>query len=320
MTLKNDLLKELESNRQQAISGQKLAEKFGVSRNAIWKAITALREDGYEISSRTNSGYQLAGDCNILSPAAVRSYLPAELASIAIFSYKEIDSTNTEAKRLVNEGLNETALILAESQSSGRGRQGRSFFSPRGSSVYLSIVFHPKSGLSEAVSTTTMAAVAVAETIEELTAEHTEIKWVNDVFYRGKKICGILTEAVTDFESGTVASVIVGIGINIGTDFPPELSDIASCLSPEQVNRNQLIATVSSRLLKMANAPQDKAYLQSYRTHSLVLGKKVNYFQNGTSYSGTAIDIDDAGGLIIRLADGSTSTLHSGEISLRLAE
>ncbi len=320
MALKEQLLLELETNRGAAISGQSLADKFGVSRNAVWKAVTALRKEGYQILSRTNSGYQLADDCDVVSAAAIKAYLPQQLADLTILTYKEIDSTNNEAKRLISAGLSDVALIIAQRQSEGRGRQGRSFYSPEHGGIYLSLIIHPNTAITKAMSITTMAAVAVAEAIEKMTGEPTEIKWVNDLFYQGKKICGILTEAVTDLEGALVQSVIIGIGINIGTVFPEQLQEIASCLPSQSINRNQLIAEIASSLYRMISNADDKEYLQSYRQHSLVLGKEINYLQNGETYHGTALDIDDNGGLIVRLPDGSQTILSSGEISLRLAK
>lgn len=320
MALKHDLLMELEKSRGSYLSGQKLAEQFQVSRNAVWKAINSLRQDGYQISSRTNSGYMLADSNKQLSAAAIRAYLPEHLQAMPIFAYRKIDSTNNEAKRLISNGMQDDALIIAESQSAGRGRMGRSFYSPPDGGVYLSLVLHPRSALNQAISLTTMAAVAAAAALESLGSEPVQIKWVNDLFYQGKKICGILTEAVSDFESGIASSVIVGIGINIATEFPDELRDIAGSLDSPSINRNQLIAMIAANLLRMAADPADKSYLQTYREHSLVLGKQIIYWQNDISYTGTALDIDDQGGLVVADADGNTTVLHSGEISLRLAE
>lgn len=190
MSLKQQLLTALEQHRDTFLSGQKLADALGVSRNAVWKAICALREEGYQIKAVTNAGYQLATNCDILSADGIRTHLAPTYQDIQIKVYANVDSTNDEAKRLLANGLKDKALIVANSQTHGKGRQGRSFYSPPGSGVYMSLILQPKADLSQAIATTTMAAVAVTEAIEETTTISPQIKWVNDVYVDGKKICG----------------------------------------------------------------------------------------------------------------------------------
>lgn len=320
MSLKNNVLAILETNRGKAISGQLIADNLGVSRNAVWKAVNALKEEGYRVISITNKGYQLAPDCDLLSAEGVRAHLDIPYRDISVFAYKEIDSTNSEAKRLLADGLTEPALVIAESQSKGKGRCGRTFYSPGLTGAYMSLIIHLEAGLTEALPITTMAAVAVTETIESLTGRPVKIKWINDIYFAGKKICGILTEAIAGFETGTVESVIVGIGINVSTsDFPRELTGIAGSLPFCDINRNHLIAEITNRLLPLADNPENKAYLESYRSHSLVLGKKIDYYNNGNVFSAKAIWIDNEGGLVIEKPDGNREVLRSGEITVRLS-
>lgn len=320
MSLKNDLLFALESNRYADLSGQMLADQLGVSRNAIWKAINSLKQDGYEILSGTNKGYRLADGSDLLSAEGIRQSLSGAARKLAVSFFKEIDSTNDEAKRMLANGLKESALIVAESQSQGHGRNGRSFYSPSRTGIYMTVILHPEASLADAVSITTVAAVAVARAIERLTAQKPLIKWVNDIYLGGKKICGILTEAVTDFESGTVHSVIVGIGVNIRTvDFPQPIRDFAASLEPVDVTRNRIAAEIANQLLLLTQSLSDKSYLDDYRAHSMVIGKKINCYQGNSVFPATAIGIDDDGGLIIQHEDGSKQVLHSGEISIRLA-
>ncbi len=320
MTLKHELLLALESNRNTDISGQMLAEKLGVSRNAIWKAINALKQDGHDILSCTNKGYRLADSSDLLSCEGISRYLKDAFKGIQIFSHKAIDSTNNEAKRMLANGYTDTALIVSEYQSEGRGRQGRSFYSPNQTGLYMSFIIHPDVSFSDAVTITTVAAVAVVRAIEDLTDKRPQIKWVNDVYLDNKKICGILTEAVTAFETGTAQSVIVGIGVNISTmDFPEDIRSIASSLKPSGITRNQLAAEITNQLLTLTQDLSDRSYLDEYRAHSLVLGKKINYYEKGEARQATAIGIDDDGGLIIENLDGRIDVLRSGEISIRLA-
>jgi len=321
MPVKDELLRELEAHRNADLSGQALARRLGVSRNAVWKAVAALRDEGYVIEAAARKGYRLATDSDLLSEAAIRHYLPEPYRRIRIIALKEIDSTNNEAKRQLAAGQSDTALIVAETQTAGRGRQGRSFYSPGRSGLYLTLTLHPAAALADALSITTRAAVATVRAIEALTDKKPLIKWVNDIYLGGKKICGILTEAVADFESGAATSVVVGIGVNISTsDFPPELRETAGALQPAGPARNRLAARITAELLDSVADLTDKSYLDDYRSHSLVIGKDVYYYLNGRRQTARALGIDDQGGLIVRKPDGEPLTLSSGEISLRLAE
>lgn len=320
MPLKNDILSALETNRGSAVSGQKLAESCGVSRNAVWKAVKALQAEGYQIEAATRSGYRLAEDCDLLSAPGVRAYLLPRYRDLTIFVHPELGSTNNEAKRLLAQGFAGQGLILAESQQAGRGRRGRSFFSPRGSGIYMTLILQPGAAAESILPLTTMAAVAVTEAIEQLCGLRPEIKWVNDVYLQSKKICGILTEAESGLEAGVVSSVVVGIGINVhATDFPPQIQESACALNCRGLRRNRLIAEVANRLLDLAANPADHSYLDSYRGHSMVLGREITYQERGGEIRARAIGVDELGGLEIELADGSRQVLRSGEISLRLA-
>ena len=210
----------------------------------------APQKDGYEIESTTNKGYRLAKAPAALSADAIGA---AMRHRIRIECLESVDSTNSLAKRMIANGKdeNEPMLITADRQTAGRGRQGKSFYSPAGTGIYMSLVPHPNADLQNAVTATTAASVAVCKAIERLTDIKPKIKWVNDVYVNGQKICGILTEAVSDFESGTVTSVIIGIGINISTsDFPSDIEN-AGCLNSD-VNRNELAAAVADELLELS--------------------------------------------------------------------
>lgn len=301
-----------------SVSGEKLAASLKVSRNAIWKAVASLRAQGYDIEGCPNKGYVLQKAPDLLCETELRKNLEAGNRDLSIFVYPTIDSTNNEAKRLLANGLQELALIVSDEQSAGRGRRGRSFFSPSGTGVYMTLVLRPHAQLQEATALTTAAAVAVTLAVEALTGKRVEIKWVNDVYLDGKKICGILTEAITDFESGEVQSVIVGIGVNLHeSEFPEELKDRATALCGE-ISRNEMIAAITNELMKLYSELGNKAYLTSYREHSMVIGKEVNYYENEEKRSAYAIDIDDTGALIVRHEDGSIKALSGGEITLRV--
>lgn len=311
MSLKNDVLYEL-IIKNDYISGEELAEKFGKSRAAVWKAIKALQKEGCVIEAVTNKGYLLCDDGNILNEAVIKARLKSR---VEVEYYEETDSTNNQAKRLINEGRNENLLVCAGMQTAGRGRQGKSFYSPEGSGIYMSLVIHPESSLQNAVTATTAAAVAVCRAIESLTDIKPQIKWVNDVYVDEKKICGILTEAVTDFESGTVSSVIIGIGINITTaDFPKDVEN-AGALNIN-ISRSRLIAKVADELMQIALGDYN-AFIDYYRTHSMIIGRQITFFEKGTATTATALEIDETGGLIVKTEQGEIRTLRSGEITVR---
>lgn len=234
MGLKQEILKLLEENREQYLSGQEIANRLSFSRTAVWKSIKALKEDGYEIDAISNKGYRLDTTCDLLSAEGIRCYLSSDYHNVPIEVHQQIDSTNTEAKKQAMNGAPHGTVILAEEQTAGRGRLGRTFYSPKGTGIYMSMILRPNLHLSQSIHVTTSVAVAICQVIERLTNQKPQIKWVNDIYLNQQKICGILTEAVTDFESGNVEYLILGIGLNVHTKhFPVELQAIAGSLNPE---------------------------------------------------------------------------------------
>lgn len=312
MSTKNDVLKLLIENSDNFISGQQIAGKLGVSRAAVWKAVKVLQKDGCDINAVTNRGYRLGDGNDIITPQLISSRLKYD---IEVICYPSIDSTNNEAKRLISAGKENVFLVTADEQTAGRGRQGKSFYSPPLTGVYMTLVLHPMKPIVSAVSTTTAAAVAVCRAIENLTDKKPEIKWVNDVFLGGKKICGILTEAVTDFETQTATSVVIGIGMNIRTvNFPDDVENAASL--NYDIRRSDLIAEIANELCKVADSPACE-YMDYYRSHSMLIGHQINFIKNGVVTPATAVAIEQNGGLTVRLENGELLTLTSGEISVR---
>lgn len=320
MTVKKQVLALLEQNRGTAKSGQALADALSVSRVAVWKAVQALRAEGYPIEAGTNKGYWLQADSDLLSQEGVRVHLPGALQDIPILVYDTVTSTNTVAKRLLTEGEKAPAVVLADSQTQGRGRLGRSFFSPARTGLYLSILLRPKGDMEALSRITIAAAVAVAEAIEALTELKPQIKWVNDLFLDGKKICGILSEAISDFESGRVESVVVGIGVNVKAPeegFPLELREIAGGLkAPSGLTRNHLAAEIISRFLSWMERLSDPMLLEAYRSRSFLLGQEIRYEWQGREETGRAEAIDEQGRLLVRLPDGTSRSLRSGEVTV----
>jgi len=259
---------------------------------------------------------------DILHAETIQTLLGECARHIRVDVYPEIDSTNSEAKRRAAAGDRTPALIVADTQTGGRGRLGRSFFSPAGAGIYMTYLWYPDTVAADAVSVTTAASVAVVRALksfDSMREADLRIKWVNDIYLSGKKLCGILTEAVTDAATGRVNALLVGIGINVRpTAFPPEISDIATSLGDLAPTRNELIARIVLALQAILIDRDPYAHMSDYRAYSLVIGKQVNTIRGDTVTPGTVLDIDPTGGLVVRRSDGHIETIHSGEVSLRL--
>ena len=320
MRSKEELLRILESRRGTAVSGQEAAEKLGISRAGVWKQIRALQEDGYAILAVRNKGYCLLDANDKLSLAGMLPYLHDPEAEKRIFVFDTVDSTNSELKRMAMHGAVSGTVVVADHQSAGRGRLGRSFYSPPQSGVYLSILLRTELPVERAVLSTTAASVAACRTIENVTGKQPQIKWVNDLYLRGRKICGILTEAVTGFETGTVEALIVGIGINCTTVFHGELENVAGCVMEEgemRSIRNQMAAELVNQLSGLEDMMATGSFLDEYRRKSMVLGQEVYILQEPGQYY-TAVDIGRHGELVLRSVDGKERVLATGEVSIRL--
>lgn len=315
MSVKSNAAAFLEQNRGRTVSGQELADSLGVTRAAVCKAVKALRDEGYKISSAPNRGYILEQQSDVLSEEGIRLLLADEHKTLPIKVHKCIDSTNNEAKRAAMMGAPHGTVIAADSQSDGRGRHGHSFYSPAGTGLYLSIILRPEKPLSDCINTTIAAANALADTIEELTDCKPEIKWVNDILINGRKVCGILTEAISDIESGMAEAVIVGVGLNVTTEvFPPEIAHTAGSLKCS-ATRNSLAAGIVSRIMDYTHTADSRALLESYRRRSAIIGKNISFYRNDEQITALACGIDDDGSLIIQTANG-TEKMKSGEISI----
>lgn len=322
MRLKDEVLACLEQNREGSISGEQLAERFQVSRSAIWKAIRSLREEGYSIEAVTNRGYRLVEAGDRLSAAGIASFVKYhDQENILVFD--EVDSTNIRAKALALEGAPHGTAVIADCQTAGRGRLGRSFASPSGSGIYMSMILRPEADLGKAMLITTAAACAACRAVREQTGREAGIKWVNDIYLGQKKICGILTEAMTDFETGNLESVIVGIGINFRAapeSYPADVLERLTWIYGKEeqgISRNQLAAAVMDEMLRLADHLEDRSFLDYYREHAIMLDRDVRCIRGNETWEAHTVDIDRDGGLIIRLADGTLQTLSSGEISIR---
>jgi len=320
--IKEDLLAILEAHREQYVSGAKIAKELSVSRAAVWKAIGQLKEEGFIIDSATNKGYRLSENSDVLRESGIRKYLRKK--DVQVRTEQVVTSTNTILKEEAKNGQVDSAVLVAAEQTAGRGRIGRSFYSPQGTGIYLSILLRPKLSAEQALKITICAAVATAEAIEQVSGEKTEIKWVNDIRVRGKKICGILTEASMDCETGGMEYAIVGIGINLMEPkggFPEEICDIAGALFSSELPKDircRIAAEIIDRFFRYYDAlPEDLAY-QSYTERSCVLGKKVTIMPfTGEPVKAEVLEIDRDYALIVRDEEGGIRRINSGEVSLR---
>lgn len=320
MTTKERVLASLEQHRGQAISGQSLANQLGISRTAVWKAIQALIVQGHAIESTPNQGYTLQINNDILSPQGIRRYLKGDLP---LEVYQQIGSTNARAKELAVLGAPHGALFVANSQTEGRGRRGRSFVSPADTGLYLSMIVRSKLPMEKNVLITSAAAVAVCRAVEQTTGKHLSIKWVNDLYTNQGKCCGILTEAATDLETGDLDYIVVGVGLNLlppKNGWPPDVQGIAASVfeKSEPIDRCRLTASIANHILAVCEELPTKSFMEEYRSRNIVPGRQVTIVQNGISRSAFACSITDEGHLIVRLPDGNTQELSFGEVSIRL--
>nr|WP_317347837.1 biotin--[acetyl-CoA-carboxylase] ligase [uncultured Blautia sp.] len=320
ISVKSRLLELLEQNRGITISGEQMARELECTRAAVWKAVKALQQEGYEIEAGPNKGYMLSEDNNILAEEGIRPLL--RQPEVYLKLYQETDSTNRAAKQAAIAGeAGHGSVILACGQSCGRGRRGRSFYSPSQAGLYLSVILQPQGNLRESLLLTTEAAVAVYKAVRKITGIELDIKWVNDLYYKGKKVCGILTEAITDFESGEIQYAVVGIGLNLYEEeggYPPELRGIAGGLyrnqrEAEDVNRNRLAAEIVNCLL---DETRELKLLPEYLSRNIVPGHRIQILDGKQSRSAYALAICQDGRLKVRERDGSESFLSYGEVSV----
>lgn len=309
------------------VSGEMISQKLGLSRMAVSTAVKALRADGYDIASSTRLGYCLKNSPDKLTCGELMSHLGDERMANVVF-YEKTDSTNKRVKLLADEGAPAGQTVIANEQTAGRGRKGRSFLSLKDKGIYLSYLLRPTCTPNDLASITAWTAVAVARAVNAVTGLRPDIKWVNDLLLNDRKICGILTELAIEGESATIQSAVIGIGINVNQtpdDFPPELRDKAgSCAMAlgHPVSRAQLAAAVVHEMDRLRDAWPDRKeeFLEAYRSFCVTTGKDIRVISGTRSENGRALDIDDNFALIVAFEDGRCETVQSGEVSIRGAD
>lgn len=323
--IKENIISILESNKGLFISGEKIANNLKVSRTAIWKAIKSLKNDGYNIHSVSNKGYALSKETDILSSKVIKNNMLKYDDKFNFIIHKTVASTNIIARELAINGAESGTVVIAEEQTSGYGRNGKSFFSPYGAGIYMSIILNLKKEkkIFNSSFITTAAAMAVSKSIEEISNENTQIKWVNDVFINGKKVCGILTEGAFSFEDGKLDYAVIGIGVNVNfpkDGFPKELNNIAASInSKNNANsntksdiRNILVAKILENLYDYYF--NDVNFYEEYKKRSFLIGKKVSININNKEHIVKVLDIDKTFALVAKFQDGKIDKIVSGSI------
>ena len=249
----------------------------------------------------------------------LEKYLDQKL-NITIFN--ELDSTNNYLKKIGSEGEKENHLVIASSQTSGRGRMGRSFYSPKGTGIYFSLLLHPQISAERSLFLTVMAAVSVAETVMEYNKNNVKIKWVNDIYIDGKKVCGILTEGAINSDK-KLDYAVVGIGINViapKNGFPEYIKDIATAIFPGKTEENikeKIVAEVVNRFFQMYNG-DDNDFIRRYKEYSYLTGKEINIISGENTRPAVVLDITDDCRLLVKNKNGEIEEISSGDVSVRL--
>lgn len=322
---RDKVLAALKERGEDYCSGAALSEALGLSRAAVWKAVEALRQEGYDISAVPNRGYRLEDSPDRLSQGELTGALAGCTLCSNLICLDCVDSTNNYAKTLADRGAPHGTVVISDYQTGGRGRRGNSFLSPAGKGLYLSVLLRPQLPPAEVINLTAWIAVAVCDAVQAVIGERPGIKWTNDIILRRKKLCGILTEMGLEAETGELQYVVAGVGLNVSQseqDFGDEISPIATSLEQvlgRPVRRAELAAAVIRALDgMMAEFPAGKAvYLERYRADCLTTGQEVRLIRNGESHNAFAESIDDDFALVVRWGDGTREVVNAGDVSVR---
>ena len=320
--MKTEILKMLRET-EGYVSGQELCNKFGVSRTAIWKVINQLKEQGYVIDSVQNKGYHITEAPDVMTEEELQSCRKTKWAGQEIAYFDEIDSTNIKAKELAEQGYPNGTLVVADQQVSGRGRRGRSWESPSGTGIFMTLMLKPEINPNNASMLTLVAALAVAKAIKDVTGLEAQIKWPNDIVINGKKICGILTEMSAQFDY--INHIVIGIGINVHNEvFSDEIAHMASSLLLESQGKKFRRAEIIEKVLEYFEEYYE-IYLETedltaltgeYNKILVNMNKPVRVLDPKDEFEGKAMGITAKGELIVDTWE-SRKLVSSGEVSVR---
>lgn len=322
--MRSAILELLRSTGGTYLSGEEIAGRLGVSRTAVWKHIKELREMGYAIISQAKRGYSLLETPDLLLPEEVQNGLQTDFIGRQYIYHLSVGSTNQEAKKLATAGAPEGTVVVAEEQGAGKGRLERSFFSPKGKGIWFSVILRPAFLPQEAPKCTLMAAAAVAMAMERFGLK-AGIKWPNDILYEGRKLVGILTEMSAEMDG--INYIVIGTGINVNIlpeEFPADIRETATSLAimkGEQVPRVEFFRAVLEALELLYRQVKVQGFapvMAQWRKYAITLGQEVNVVGVGKneSFSGTAVDIDEDGALLVDTSQGRRRVL-AGDVSIR---
>lgn len=323
MTKKEILLSCLTAQPGEFVSGEEISRRLNVTRTAVWQLINDLRQEGYDVVGKPKYGYKISESSDVLSAQGLEKLIQPSSPRIRVEVCDEVESTNQTLRERAERGEEAGLFFLARSQTKGRGRLGRSFFSPKDAGLYMSLLLRPeKVDAEKATRYTTLAAVAVCDAIEETTDLQPEVKWVNDVLVNGRKVCGVLTEASIGLENRLVEYLVVGVGVNLyepQEGVPDELADIVGHVFSERKGngRNLFAATFVNAFMKRLSQDEETVY-HAYRSRLTAIGEIVEAsFPNGATERARIIDVDQDYRLIVEYLDGRRDRLLSGEVSAK---
>ena len=309
------------------VSGEQVSEQLGLSRAAVWKAVDALRRQGYEIEARAGVGYRLLSAPDVVTEAEIRAFLPAGWAERELHCFPEIDSTNTYLKKLALTAAPEGTAAVADCQTTGRGRMDRVFQSPGGKGVYLSVLLRPGLPPQKLLPITALTGVGVCRAVEKVCGISPQLKWPNDPVVNGRKLSGVLTEMALEGETGRVQYLVLGVGVNVSqtaADFTPDVAEMATSVSEaagKRVSRAELTAALLQEIDTLYDAlrrDDTAAYLAEYRARCVNIGKTVQLIRpDGSRDTVAAESVDEEFSLVVRHGDGRRETVRSGEVSVR---
>lgn len=316
-------------NSEDYVSGQQLCDRFGVSRTAVWKVINQLKEEGYQIESVPRRGYRLVeSPADVYSASEIASRLQTTWAGRNLHFFASTGSTNPDAKHFAEEGEPHGTIVVADRQTAGRGRRGRSWASPAGTSIYFTIVVRPQFAPDKASMITLVTALSVAQAIEEVTGLPAEIKWPNDIVVHRKKVCGILTEMSMTPEMDEIQFVVAGVGVNTNhdspEDFPEEIRETATSLKIEsgrQIDRAGLLERILARFEEnydtFVRIGDLSGLREAYQAHLINMDAQVLVLDPAGEYTGIARGISKTGELIVERDNGEQVLVYAGEVSVR---
>lgn len=319
--IEEEILQILKKHKSNFLSGEDLSKKFKVTRTAIWKHVHSLIKQGYTIESHPHLGYRFVSSPDLLLPAEIREELDTKYIGKELFCFNEVSSTNDFALKLTEKGIKEGSLIIAEKQTTGRGRLGRSWFSPPYLGLWFSVVLKPKINPHHSSKITFLGGLSVVDAIISLTGLKTVLKWPNDVFYKDKKLAGILTEMKAEMD--IIDYLVIGIGINVNfaiEDFASGLKNTATSLKielKEKISRLKLLKLILKNIECYYELFKEEGFtpiLTKWKENSGTLNKRVKVETEGESFEGIAMDIDDECALMIRLDNGILKRVVSGDV------